>query len=659
MDQRDGAIAVDRCKPYRYWALTVLCALAASNAPAQTQAATPQTAAEAAAPAAANPASSAPAPSDLATPQEADDSAAEAETPITSAFTVRVQAPGEIAELLEKHLGLAPYQAASDLDAAELDRLMALAASNARNLLGAQGYFNPDIRVTRSSGPDGRAQVLVAADPGPVTRVGKVSIEFEGDIAQAEDWPTRLQRNRITRGWELPEGDAFTQDRWSDAKNTALRGLIARRYPAGKISYSLADIRAPENTAQLTVRLDSGPEFRLGELQITGVRRYNPVLAPRLARLPSGQVYDQEKLAEAQQRLTTSGYFDSAYIYIDPESATPEAVPVQIQVQEAKLQRALLGLGYSTDGGARASLEYQHNRVPGFGWRALTKLQLEKKHSYFQTDWQGIPAANGWRLGTLVKLDRLDDGELITRAEQLRYGRSKTDRRYDRSYYLQFDRARVNRSGGAKLSDARAGDGAALSVHYAWTGRYFNNLQFPTRGYGLSAELGAGMTLQAPRKPFVRALARAMRYFALGDGAAASRLALRAEGAAVLTHSAARVPGNLLFRTGGNTTVRGYGWRAIGIDYDDGAVISPGRYMAAGSIEWQRPILKDGKATMFEHIVFVDAGDVTSVAARLRPRLGVGTGVRMRTPVGPLEVDVAYGLKIKTLRLHLNVGFVW
>ncbi|MCB2069781.1 MAG: BamA/TamA family outer membrane protein, partial [Ottowia sp.] len=97
----------------------------------------------------------------------------------------------------------------------------------------------------------------------------------------------------------------------------------------------------------------------------------------------------------------------------------------------------------------------------------------------------------------------------------------------------------------------------------------------------------------------------------------------------------------------------------IGIDYDDGTVVGPGRYMAVGSIEWQRPIMIDGERSIFEHIVFLDAGDVAQKAVNLRPRFGVGTGVRVRTPVGPLELDLAYGLKSRQFRLHLNVGFVW
>ena len=85
----------------------------------------------------------------------------------------------------------------------------------------------------------------------------------------------------------------------------------------------------------------------------------------------------------------------------------------------------------------------------------------------------------------------------------------------------------------------------------------------------------------------------------------------------------------------------------------------PGRYMAVGSIEWQRPIRRNGLPTEWEHTLFIDAGSVAERPRDLKPKVGVGTGVRWRSPIGPLQIDVAYGLESKKLRLHMSVGFVF
>jgi len=126
----------------------------------------------------------------------------------------------------------------------------------------------------------------------------------------------------------------------------------------------------------------------------------------------------------------------------------------------------------------------------------------------------------------------------------------------------------------------------------------------------------------------------------------------------VLASGTARVPGTQLFRTGGDSTVRGYGLREIGIPLANG-VTGPGHYLAVGSIEWQRPILRDGRPSEWENTLFVDAGAVADKPQDLRFAVGVGTGVRWRSPVGPLQIDLAYGVKVKRVRLHVSVGFIF
>ena len=573
-----------------------------------------------------------------------------------TAFDIVVRTPpqfSDLRELIERHIELQRYRAVTDLDDSELARLIVLAEGNVRNLVGTLGYFSPDIRITREGDANQRQVIAIAIEPGEPSVTGAVKIEFLGDIAQSTDTDAISQREGIRRDWRLPAGRTFTQGEWDGAKTQALRDLVVKRYPAGKLAISLADIDAPNRTAGLSLTLDSGPLYRLGQMQVTGVERYDPVLVPRLARLPEGSVYDQRRLVEAQQRLASSGYFDSAYVFVDPDG-DPAAAPVQVQVREAKLQKIILGVGITTDSGPRASVEHTHQRVPGIGWRAATKLQLEKKAPFAQTEWTSIPDEASWRWIALARAERLEDDALITRGQRLRFGRTQAGDRIDRSIYLQYDRAQVQGAGLGVNSAAQAGDGSALSANYVWTGRYFDSLPFPSQGYGLGFELGGGTTLGENRQPYTRTVGRWLGIKSLQRG----RLAMRAEGGAVLAKDSAALPGTQLFRTGGDSSVRGYGYRDIGIPLSNG-VTGPGRYLAVGSVEWQRPILRGGLPSEWEHTLFVDAGAVADKPQDLRPSVGVGTGVRWRSPIGPLQADVAYGIKAKQLRLHLSVGFVF
>jgi translocation and assembly module TamA len=573
--------------------------------------------------------------------------------PEVTAFDIAVRAPQGIKELLERHLELQRYRAVTDLDEAELARLVVLAERNVRNLVGTLGYFSPNIAITKEGAAGQHPTIVVAVDPGEPTAVGAVDITFAGDIAESADPGALSQRADIQRDWRLPTGRRFTQDAWDSAKTQALRDLVARRYPAGKLAGSLADIDAPARTAGLSLKLDSGPLYRLGPMQITGVERYDPVLVPRLARLTTGAVYDQNQLVEAQQRLASSGYFDSAYIFVDPES-DPLAAPVQVQVREAKLQKIVLGVGVTTDSGPRASVEHTHLRVPGTNWRAATKLQIEKKSPFAQTEWTSIPDESNWRWVALARTERVDDNELVTRSGRLRLGRTQAGVRIDRNVYLQYDRASVSGSGQINSSAADVGDGSALTANYVWTGRYFDSLIAPKKGYGLGFELGGGSTMGSQHLPLGRAVGRWLGIVPLERG----RIAMRAEGGAVVAKDSARIPGTLLFRTGGDTTVRGYGYRDIGIKLDNG-VTGPGRYMAVGSVEYQRPMLRDGRPSEWENTFFIDAGAVADNPKDMKPSIGIGTGVRWRSPIGPLQIDLAYGEKVKQVRLHVSVGFVF
>ncbi len=571
--------------------------------------------------------------------------------PPAPAFDLVVRAPDPLRALLEQNLELRRYREVSDLDDAEVARLIVLGEKDARGLLATQGYFTPQVRIAREPGP--RTTLVVTVEPGERTQVKEARVEFEGDIATSTDPDAIAQREAIRSGWSLPPGQPFTGTGWDRAKSVATRQLLARRYPAGRISYSLADIDAATTSARLGLRLDSGAVFHLGAMEVTGTERYDPVLVPRLARLPQGMVYDEERIVQAQLRLAGSGYYDSAFIFVDPAS-DPENATVQVTVREAPLQKVVLGVGFTTDGGPRASVEHTYNKVPGLDWRAVTKLQVEKKNPYAQSEWTDIPDPEGWRWSVLGRAERLDDDRLVTYSQRLRVGRFKNEDRIDRNYYVQYENARVSNPRDVELTAADTGDGSAVSVNYIWTGRYFDNVQSPTTGHGYGLEVGGGVTLQGKHDLFQRTVARYLGYYPTGR----SRIQLRGEAGAVFAPAGANIPATQLFRTGGDTTVRGYSYLDIGVPLP-GDVVGPGRYMTVGSVEWQRPITHNGQPTTFEHTLFVDAGAVANHPSEFRARVGVGTGVRWRSPVGPVEAALAYGVETQRFRIHFTAGFVF
>ncbi|MDR1968020.1 MAG: BamA/TamA family outer membrane protein [Burkholderiaceae bacterium] len=586
----------------------------------------------------------------------ATETASKAGTDAAETFDIRVElADQRLRELIEQHNTLQRYRTMTDLDDSEWERLLVLAERDVRNLLGAEGWFSPQVTLRREGGTERRPTVVIEVQPGTRATISEVRIAFEGDIATSTDPDVQAQRQKIVDGWTLPKDRFFSQSDWSDAKTAALRQLVERRYPRGQISFSAADVDAQHATVKLDVRLNSGPPFRLGAVTTRGAKRYPERLAQRLSWLKPGDLYDQNKLVQAQQRLTGSGYYDSAYISIDSDGK-PNAVPVTFTVTEAKRYKVQVGVGFSTDSGARVSLEHRDNSFLGTSWRSDAKLNVDRKSPLAQVELTSLPSAGGWRKALFARQMRQDDGSLVTTSQTLRAGFQQNTERYDRNLYLQYEHALVGGAASVDAPDTLVGDGAAVSAHVAWTGRYFDALPLPRLGFGLQTDFGLGLTMIGPRQPFARWTGRWIKLVPLGKGSGASRLALRGEWGAIIGAKNARLPGTDLFRTGGDTTVRGYAWRSIGIPLG-GRWIGPGRYMALGSVEWQRPILQDRFPGLLEHTVFVDVGGVANRVGDLRPNWGVGTGVRLITPAGPMDLAVARGLQSKQWRLHLTVGF--
>jgi translocation and assembly module TamA len=572
------------------------------------------------------------------------------------AFELTIDAPDAIRDLLNTHLEIKRYRDVSDLSDNELRRLMQVAQEDGRALMGTAGYFSPEIQAELDITPgDRRRTVKLTVVPGEPTLVSDVNLTFTGAISQNPS--TQLQREKIQNDWSLRNGMRFTQERWDAAKLQALRQLTGERFPAGQLGATLADIDPVSQLAHLNVTLDSGPNYRLGELQIKGLERYDAELVTRLARLPLGSDYDQEDLIAAQRRLSSSGYFDSAYVSLDT-SGDPDNAPVVVQLREGKLKKIVLGVGISTDSGPRLSLEHTNHKLPWLGWRAVSKISLDDETQAISTELTAPPDMDNWRWITSAQIQNQNTTGVDVTSQRWRGGRRQDNERIDRSYYLEYDRANT-----ASSTDASPVIAQSISANYAFTLRSFDSMPFPSSGWGLGVEVGGGTTLGSQRDPFTRVLARGRYYYSLADNndnaatrLRSGRIVVRAEGGAVMADEGVSLPSTQLFLTGGDTTVRGYSYRELGVTQTSG-LVAAGRYMVNGGVEWQSPLISNGQVTDWEGALFVDAGGVADEPSGIELKVGVGAGVRWKSPIGPLQIDLAYGVDAKRLRLHMNVGF--
>ena len=571
--------------------------------------------------------------------------AREAAAPTPEVFSFRVDGPGALSDWLTQHLELQRYKTLQDLDETELQRLLQSADEQAHGLLATQGYFSPVLKWQTLPGQSGGPahQVTLTVTPGPRSTVQDVHITFEGDITRHA--ASTLQKAALLKQWSLPAGQVFTQAAWNQAKAATVRQLSAENFPLARLRSSQALVDPDTHSVTLTLQFDSGPLVLLGEVQVTGSERYGQEQAVRLARIRTGQAYRQSDLLEAQQRLVASSFYDSVFVSLDTEGAS-QAMPVKIELKEALRQKWVVGVGVRSDNGPRVSAEYTQHRVPGLDWRAVTKLAVDKTLQTLSLDLLGQPDEALWRWTTSGKVEHQVFTGYEVSSQRLRAGRIQLAEQVDRSYYAQYDNARTLGS----LADTRE----SLSANYAWTWRRFDTLPFPSRGWGFGLEVGSGVTLGTQHTPFARWMGKLLAMQPLGESG--HRLSLRGELGGVATQDASAIPNTQLFLAGGDGSVRGYPLSGIGVESTPG-VISAGRYLASGSVEWQIPIDHQGQRTDWEGTVFVDAGAVANRPSELHAKVGAGLGARWRSPVGPLQIDLAQALDTHRWRLHMSVGF--
>ena len=581
--------------------------------------------------------------------------------PTRAEYKLEVQAPAPLRALLLNYLDLARFQgapAADGINEAELERLLRAAPAQARGLLETEGYFNAEVSAARAGSEAGLPLLRVTVDPGPRATVHAFSVEADGDLqtaAAAGDPAAASELAALRSQWPLRPGNGFRQGAWSDAKNATLARLRADGYAAATYGSTNARVDAPENRVDLAVVLDSGPLYRLGAIRIEGAQRYGEDPIRQLSTFGPGDPYREKTLLDFQERLQKVGLFDGASVELDADPKTADAAPVLVRVKEMPQQQATVGIGYSANTGARLSVEHANRRLFGTPSILKNKFQLGPDNQSWEGELSSYPLPGQYRnlaSGSATKL-RADNQQLLS--WNARIGRTQDTPGIERLYFAGLAHARVDDATLTSQADA-------VSANYQWIFRDLDNVLLPTKGVTTSAQAALGYArgsrsvlgdpLETAKGPFARLYARLTWYEPFGANWYGTA---RIEAGQVLTRSAVGVPDTLLFRAGGDDSVRGYGYRTLGPTIA-GVTIS-GRTLLTGSVEIARPI--SPKYPAYWWAAFIDAGNAADRWIDLKPAVGYGVGLRWRSPVGPLRVDLAYGQQVRQVRVQLSVGIAF
>jgi translocation and assembly module TamA len=339
------------------------------------------------------------------------------------------------------------------------------------------------------------------------------------------------------------------------------------------------------------------------------------------------------------RRLNGSGYFASAQATIEADPALADAAPVHLRLIEAPEKKVSAGLGFSTDTLYIAQLSYDNFNIDKDGLRFHADLDIEGKIQSGTLRWTLPPRVPQYTDAYLANVSHTDISGLKTNEFTTGWKRKTAAERNQITYGIAFYASQQ------MPTNAESANAHALFFEYGRTWRNVDDLMSPARGYSVNTQVGA-----APPGASTAAFGRGVAQFAGWLPVdAKTQFVFKAEAGAVAVGSARDVPIALLFRTGGDTTVRGYAFDSLGPRLGDATV--GGRYYALASAEVVRWVAESwGIAT------FVDAGNAADRVSDLKPVYGYGIGARLRTPIGPLRLDVAYGEATRSVRMHLSVG---
>ena len=558
-------------------------------------------------------------------------------------LSVTWQAPAPLAALFRQHLP-PPRPEAGERRAGSIRPWVRDIRRRVPEIAASEGYFSTTLDV-RFEG-ENRESAIVVVNPGPRTTVGEIEIRFEGDLA-GEGAEREARRREIRESWTLREGRPFRSADWDVAKTRLVEDLVARDYAAGELAGSEALVDAEAARAKLTLVLDSGPPFTIGDVEIHGIHSYSEAVVRRSVDLRQGERYSLERLQELQRALQEGPWFSSVVVDVPRDRSRPLDVPVRLTVTERPRQEVGLALGSGTDDGARAEVADRHRDLFDRGFDLQSSMRISQERQIAYADVYMPPGLFGSRArGSIPFKDSL--GVLTERSTFEKLDLTRFAVAGYRHFKLENYEARVGLSYQIERSRPEGADEhikRALAPIVALTWRHVDNIFDPRRGGVLNVQVAAGAKAIASGDDFLRLYGQYQYWIPITPN---DQLLLRTEVGRNFTNDRTRIPEDFLFRAGGSRSNRGYAFQSLGVE--EGEAVVGGRYLATGSVEYVHWLNE-----RWGGAVFLDVGDAKDSIGDWKAHQSYGVGARFRTPAGPFAIDLAYAEEPRKFRLAFSV----
>jgi translocation and assembly module TamA len=352
---------------------------------------------------------------------------------------------------------------------------------------------------------------------------------------------------------------------------------------------------------------------------------------------------------EFQQGLTSSGWFSVVEVKPDFDAARNSVVPINVDLTPSKKYKLELGLGYATDVGVRGSVRWTNNRVNRLGHQAGASLTLARITGTASANYQipvRDPRLDRLMFTTTYEYENLDDTDRDTANLEAAFLHRTQDQK---NYFKWFGDFRYERFS--------AGEQDEVTTHLVSPGliarrRVLERADFVRDGYSVSADVRVASSALLSSTGFVRSKFNAAYLYPVGRR---GRVNMRGEIGLSWVEDFDKYPASLRFFTGGDQSVRGYGYQDLGPTDSTGAVVG-GKNLLVGSLGYDHRIV--GK---WVGAGFVDAGNAYDDSLD-KVFVGAGFGLRWLAPFGSVRVDLAWPVSedpsFNDLKFYLGLGAV-
>ena len=519
-----------------------------------------------------------------------------------------------------------------------------------------EGY--PEVRI----GPPGvdfsedrsRARVTIPVAGGPRLTVGTVNVEGARVVDPRE----------IAVALDLVPGTPWVRERAENVQRSIER-LYARRGRHGAVVR--LETRRRDSMVDVRYLVEEGEETRIGRILVRGLVLTREDVIRRDLPFAVGDLLTPDRLVEGQRRL--GDLPGLASVSIDPLPPPPSPfADVEVTVRERKPWHVDFGVGYGNREGGRGFAEIGHDNV--FGTAASVSLRQrvsgggESVGFAQRTDLIGrAPRILGSPLWVDVDLFQ-------ETSEQLGYDLAQyglwaavhrplleehiKGLRGDFRYRLEVA-TYSNVDATLAAADVTPGTTVISSVTPVLTLDRRDVPLDPTRGSLHLLSVETGLAAIGSDIEFVKARLET-RWFFPWPPPTVLVLGARLGLATPLGDTEALVIQDRFF-AGGTSTIRGYREDRVG-PLDAKGNPTGGNGLAIFNLEWRFPIWR-----WIGGALFIDTGAVTPEVRDLGLdafRTGAGGGIRVKTPVGPLRVDIGYGFdRVRDdsrVQFHFSVG---